>query len=621
MTVFAGRIDPVLDVQGHTGVDDDRSYADEVAQRGAKDGAQFTGNGTTDNITAPVSNVQTATIAGATFTAGMIGKFVTVASATNAQNDGTFLVTAVPSSTQVSYVNASGVVEATTSATYDVYEPYSIGDDIDFIASDRKAIKGTSDHTSAIPTYERPTAVGTDIDANLTNIAGKTTDAKALVSTRKFENQAVAATNLVVTLTDSGNMQHADATDRTGIPIQDGADAAALSSCYTEIINPATGYALEVDGKARGSIDCDAGGADVLPADGDTVVMNDGVNAAVTFEFDTNASVTETATLRAVDISAAADDDDVRDALITAITNAPALDISAYSGGAGVVTLVNNLGGVAGNVAITEDVTDADFTVTGMTGGLATAGQRIYGFTQAGSSTEPNSVEVKFYSVAVGSPISTSNPYTWEASQPTTIDIFYPYRERFDNTDENAFRTMLVHGIIGDAAVSQGLTDLLSAVGVNGGDDDLSGVLTNLTNYFVFSGLDTDPSVVEVLNEINEQIGDRDYTGSTLTDGQTITASLQALSDALTSSSVTRIIERLSAAVPKNTAHTLPGANTYTVDGTYNGLNMDVYWRKQLRDPGPNSVQSNDYAETSTTQITPYEQIKAGDSINYFIRQ
>jgi len=621
MTVFAGRIDPVLDVQGHTGVDDDRSYADEVAQRGAVDGSTATGNGTSDNISAPVSNVQTATIAGASFTAGMIGKFVTVASATNGANNGTFLVTAVPSGTSISYVNASGVIEASTSATYDIYAPYSIGDDIDFIASDRKAIKGTANHTSAIPTYERPTAVGTDVDANLTNIAGKTLDAKAWISTRKFENQAVAATNLVVTLSDAGNMQHADATDRTGIPIQDGADAANLESCYTEIINPDTGQALEVDGKARGSIDCDAGGTDVLPADGDTVVLDDGVNSAVTFEFDTNASVTETATLRAVDISAAADDDDVRDALIEAITNAPTLDISAYSGGAGLVTLVNNLGGVAGNVAITEDVTDVDFTVTGMTGGLATTGQRIYGFTQAGSSTEPNSVEVKFYSIAHGAPISTANAYTWESVQPTTIDIFFPYRERLDNTDENAFRTMLVHGIVGDAALSQQVSDLLTAVGISGGDDDLSGVLTNLTNYFVFSGLDTDPSVVEVLNEINEQIGDRDYSGAVLSDGQTITASLQALSNAIAGSSVTRIIERLSAAVPKNTAHTLPGANTYTVDGTYNGLNMDVFWRKQLRDPGPNTVESNDYAETSTTQITPYELIKAGDSINFMIRQ
>ena len=331
--------------------------------------------------------------------------------------------------------------------------------------------------------------------------------------------------------------------------------------------------------------------------------------------------MTETGTLRQVDISAASDEDDVRDALIEAINRAPTLDISATSGGAGLVDLVNNTGGTAGNVAITDTVTDANFTVTGMTGGLATAGERIYGFTQAGSSTEPNSVEVKFYSRAHGEPLSTANAYTWESGHPTTVDVYFAYAQRVDNLDVNAFRRMLVHGIVGDAAMHQGILRLVNAIGIGVNDEDLSAVLTNLTDFFVFSGLPAAPTVVDALNEINEQIGDRDYTGSILSDGQTVTASLQALSDAIGASSLTRVIERLSAAIPKNTAHTLPGSNTYTLDATNNGLNMYVIWRKQWRDPGPNTVQSNDYAETSTTQITPYEQIKEGDSINYLILQ
>lgn len=621
MTVFAGRIDPVLDIQGHTGVDDARTLAEEVAQRGAQEGTQQTGNGTTDNVTAPDgNNVQVATVAGAGFTAGMVGYFVTVAGMSNGANNGTFLVTA-QSGTTISYVNASGVVEANIAATFDIYAPFSIGDDIDFIASDRKAIKGTSNHTDAVPTYERPTAVGTNVPANLTNMAGKTTDAMVLNETRKYENASVSSGNLVITLTDAGNMQHADAVDETGIPIQDGAASADLESCYTEIINPATAQAMEVDGRARGTIDCDSAASAVTPADTETFVLDDGTNPAVTFEFDTNASVTETNTLRAVDISAAADEDDVRDAIIAAVNEAPVLNIQAESGGAGIVDLLNLTGGTAGNVAITETVTNANFVVTGMTGGLATSGQRIYGFTQAGSSTEPNSVEVKFYSVAHGSPVSTANPYTWEASLPTVVDVYYAYTQRVDNLDKNAFRRTLVHGIVGDAAISQGLTNVINAIGINPGDDDLSGVLTNLGDFFVFGGLDADPSVVEALNALNEQIGNRDYTGTILSDGQTITASLQALSDAIGSSSVTRVIERLSAAIPKNTAHTLPGGNTYTLDATNNGLNMWVFWRKQLRDPGPNTVQSNDYAETSVTQITPYEQVKADDSVNYFILQ
>ena len=73
--------------------------------------------------------------------------------------------------------------------------------------------------------------------------------------------------------------------------------------------------------------------------------------------------------------------------------------------------------------------------------------------------------------------------------------------------------------------------------------------------------------------------------------------------------------------VAKNVAHALPGGNTYTLDGTDNGLNMWVVWRKLFRDPGPNTTQSNDYDETSTTSITPYEKLKDGDSINYMILQ
>ncbi len=120
---------------------------------------------------------------------------------------------------------------------------------------------------------------------------------------------------------------------------------------------------------ATGTIDCDDTGTAVVVADGEAVVVDDGENPPVTLEFDTNASVVETNTLRQVDVSAAADDDDVRDALITAITGAPALDITATIGGAGVVNLTNDNPGSAGNVAITDTVTSGLFATTGMAGG------------------------------------------------------------------------------------------------------------------------------------------------------------------------------------------------------------------------------------------------------------
>ena len=122
--------------------------------------------------------------------------------------------------------------------------------------------------------------------------------------------------------------------------------------------------------------------------------------------------------------------------------------------------------------------------------------------------------------------------------------------------------------------------------------------------------------MVSALNVLNQQIGNRTYTGPYLTSGQTITASLQALSDAINTASVVRTIERLLADVNANTAHTLPGGITYVLDGTNNGKFLFVFWRGLLRDPGT-VVNGDDYQETSTTQITPYSKIKAGDHITY----
>jgi hypothetical protein len=124
--------------------------------------------------------------------------------------------------------------------------------------------------------------------------------------------------------------------------------------------------------------------------------------------------------------------------------------------------------------------------------------------------------------------------------------------------------------------------------------------------------------VEELLNALNASIGSRDYSGTVLNDGETITTSLQALADAIGATSVVRTIERLAAQANKHTAHSLPGALTYTIDGAFNGRNMWVYWRGVLRDPG-SVANGDDYAETSTTSITPFSDIKAKDHINYFI--
>lgn len=650
MTVFEGRIDPELDVQGRVSIVNTRSLTDEAAERGAQDGSQATGNGSSDNVTAPDGNdVQTATVAGASFTASMVGKFVTVASMTNGANNGTFLVTA-QTGTTISYVNASGVVESSISATFDVYAPYSAADNVDFNATDRKNIKGTASHTTDVPTYVRPSAIGTSVPANLTNIAGNTLDAKArvtdvkqasvklrpsiadgdgnvLVSDETFTTTNYHFTsddlNSFITLTDGtatgasgtyriktvtdgktleldglaatgagtvtwvleGDLKgyttsrgYADAVDRRGIPIADSGaeDETVYEATFCDVIEPTSG--------GRPSEE-----------DGDAIYGRSFGDAK-----DPNRTATNEASRAFVQ-------------LITGVNSGAAVDssleiISGRSGSAASITGGNtNITGLSG-------MTDQDIGRWLSIWNLAADEAGHYQIATIVSATE--------VTVTRGSNFTAdaSGAVEWQVSRhPGTWDFYTPDRYRMDEMSETAGRTTLIGGIVADAELALDIAQIREFIGA--ADGDTTPTLTNTGADYIWSDLSnpSDTSVEEALNEINTQVGNRTYTGGTLTSGQTVTASLQALSNAISSSSITRVIERLSAAIPKNTAHTLPGSNTYTLDATNNGINMFVVWRKQWRDPGPNTVQSNDYAETSTTQITPYEQIKAGDSINYMI--
>ena len=730
MAVRPNALDQQLDIKGTLNSVNTKTLTDETSSFGAS-----TATGTGDTIGGAAPSM-TLTDAGAAFTAQDVGRYITIVGATTPANDGSFLISAFTSSTLITYQNASGVAEAFT-GTYTVRDPYSLEDDINFARTDRKLIKGTASHTTAVPTYQRPTAIGTNVDANLTNIAGKTLDAKAVVNTRLYRGQALTVGTTSQLITDTGNLQHADAVDTTGVPVFDGYDAGNHESTYVDIINSTnTNSSMVVLGKATGTLSVIKGsqlvdgetfilndgvnpavtfefdsnasvvqtatlravnftggdtantirstiitaignatsltmsaasGTDVVATgsittvagsalvDGETFVLNDGVNPAVTFEFDSNASVVQSATLRAVNFTGGDSSGTVRDTIIAAVAGAPTLDITASIGGAALVNLVNDTAGYAGNVVITETVADvgfivtgmsagttviditntvsgaagnvaiietvanANFTFTGMSGGSANAGYRIYGRTIAAGGTEPNSVVVSFRQVAPGAALATSVAYTWEKGQNTSVDLYYGYRERMDLMSEVAGRVILTNNIIGDAGLSQDINDIRRILGAVDGETHLT-ALTNKTNFYVFSTLDSTPTVTEALNSVNTQIGNRDYTGAILTDGQTITASLQALSVAISASSATRIIERLVATNNAGVARTLPGGNSYTLDGTNNGLNLYLYVRSLIWDPGP-ITDGNHYAETSTTSFTPYTKINNKDHINYFIIQ
>lgn len=491
-------LDQILDVQGSFSQSSSRTLTDESSGFGAPLSGQ---TGAVANITTFGSGISTFT--GLTgMTANSVGNFLTVSGAATGGNNGTFLIISYISAVSVTIANAAGVApDANNGAiTWTERRAYSLNDDLDFERTDRAAIKGVA-YTAAIPTYQRPTAVGTNVPANLSNIAGKTTDAQGFLTNRRFAAATVAASNTLITISSAGNLKHSDAVDKTGIPCFDAAPyTGSYSNCFVEITNPADGTQLTVQ--------------------------------------------------------------------------------------AGIHT-----------------------------------GEKIYGITNGGSSTSPDSVEIVFYSVPYGGDVATqSTAYTWEAALGiTSIDLFYGFFQRLDQLPENALRTLQSLGVEESGGIRQDITDIQEVIGMDDGDTSLAGHLTNTGNYFPFVNLpDGTPSVVEALNTLNSQIGNRDYTGGILSDGQTVTASLQALSNAFAGSTSVRTIERLGSDVTANTAHTLPGGITYTLDGTGNGRNLWVYWRGLLKDPGL-VANGDDYGETSTTQITAYSLIRSGDHINYIV--
>jgi hypothetical protein len=247
------------------------------------------------------------------------------------------------------------------------------------------------------------------------------------------------------------------------------------------------------------------------------------------------------------------------------------------------------------------------------------AGEKVFGVTENGASTSPNTVEVHFYSVPVGGNATTqSTAYTWEAGQPTTINLVYGYGERGDLLDLNCLRSTPALGVVSDAAIQNQINNIYSYDGTASGDTNISAYLTNTGNYFPFSYLagGASDTVIAALNVLNSEFGNMTFTGSILTSGSTITQALQSLSNAVTGTTVVRYIERLASSVSANTSHLLPGGATYTLDGTNNGKYLFVFWRGLLRDPGT-VANGDDYAETDTTHITPYSKLNAHDHVTY----
>jgi hypothetical protein len=616
MSALAGLLDQQIDIAGSLNQSGALPYGEESLFLGAAITGQ---TGVAANVIAGAPAGQ-ARISGLTgMTAESLHKFLRLSGAASGGNNGEFLIVNHIDANTVDVVNASAVAPDANngSITWTERQGYSLEDNVNYTLSDRANIKGVA-FDAAIPTYVRPTAIGSNVDKSLTNLISL--DSKALVTDREALGEAVAEGDTLVTLSDAGNLTHADAVDRTGVPIQDGADAGVFEASYVEIYDPATGQPLTLLGSEVGDFTTVAASLLAVGADTDFVTIDDGVNTPTVFVFDDDGSHAETEFSRSVDHTGTETADFIRDALVAAILAAPSLLVTAVSGGAATVNFTHANPGVQAGAVATETVANAGFLVSDFAGGDADYGDRVYGITFAGSATEPNEVEVQFFHVAPGAALSVSNVYTWERDQPTSVNMVYGFRERMDSMSDVALRRRLANGLVGDAGLSQRINDLQDVLSdlLADGVTHLGGLLTPTTNFFAWSDLpDATPDVVEALNVLNTEIGNRDYTGAILTDGETITASLQALSDAVAGSNFTRVIQVLTVAVAVGAVLTIP-SGTYTPDSN-SGQNLILFWRKELRTPGDGTEGGHDYDETSSTTVTVYNKVKVGDIAEWLV--
>jgi len=313
-------LNQALDIKGSETQNSSMSLADESAGLGRRIAGQ---TGVAASIIVG-ANVVVSGLTGMSIDSS--GRFLTISGATNAANNGTFTIVDFNSATSVNIINSVATTDLNNgNISWIERNPYSLEDDLNFERTDREAIKGVS-YTAAVPSYNKVTNQFASIPANLSNIAGKTTDAKALIANKRFNNIVVTSGISFIKIT--GTFPYADAVNITGIPISDGFDSGNQDATYVGIL----------------ASDSESG-----------FYVNSGIHE----------------------------------------------------------------------------------------------GERIYGRTRQGSTgVDGTSVEIEFRSVVKNANISTSVPYTWETSQPTTIHLLYSYRYGIDQISDTSLRNIIVDGII-----------------------------------------------------------------------------------------------------------------------------------------------------------------------------
>lgn len=527
-----------------------------------------------------------------------VGNFITFSGAASPSNNGTFLIDAYISATSVKIVNPSAVANDANNPNITWIEraPYSLQDDLNYERTDRQNIKGVG-YDAPIPTYQRPTAIGTNVPANLANIASKTTDAVAYNVNRAFFGVTPSIGNTKVTITSAGFLKHADTVNETGVPCFDAAPFVGdWISCYVHIVDGyTTGSELTVlSGPHHGEriFGQTFNGSSTSP----NSVEVHFYSAPFAVNYATNATpyTWESGQVGVVNFLYGYNERlDTLDQ--NAFRTVPALGILTDAQLSGEINnIINTIGSFDGYTSLA---------------GLLTNTSPYFPFWSLNATpTVVDALNVLNYQV--GDTIFTGNGYGGGTLLVNDGTVTQNLNLLGSNVGLN---TGYTGGTFSTGTVlidGYNITQLLQLLGSNLGDN------TNYTGGNVTDGY----SVTQAIEYFNTTIGYYgNFTGSTLNDGYSISQNLQQLANSIASSSISRTIEILGSPLTAGTPHTLPGSISYTQDFSNNAQYLWVYTRGVLRHPGPASAYA-DYTETSPTSVTFYQSNKTGDYIDYFVK-
>lgn len=586
-------------------------------------------------------------------------------------NSGIYLITAVNGSEIT--VSASGLINETCDA--EVFAPYSLESDLNYARSDRAAIKGVG-FADGIPTYT--TAYNDEqLSANLNNLAGKGTDAKGFLFPRKALGVAVSSGDQSISFNIGFSGVLADSSMKgaswKGVPCwNSGPYANDWTSTFAILIDPVTGNTVSpllpdgqpddakvVIGRTR-SPNTGNSEASQLPSgevsayldlftiDRDKEIKAENVtpytweaglptSIEVNYAYFTSLKDADSNAFRQVMATGLVSDADLR----TDVDNLQ-LAVGVTDGYDWLNALNQSVDTLFGTLA-SPTVTAALNHISDVFGSFNYVPVNITQQTIAGAIQDIDS--------AIGSRVDGYNTsLTSLSAQISELDLAIGDRSSFTGPNVSVDSTVVaainsLDGVIGDRAIET-TPNIVTATDpvvsqVYAIDQALgartAGNILDGTHTFAEEMLELDAAIgamplvdgynfqayvrgtagtlVDDIVSLDSAIGSRDYSGTLLTDGQSVTESLQALADALSSSHVNRYIVQLANDFAAGTAYSLPAGFSH---GSDNGQSLWVFTRGMLRHPGAFDGVADYSEDAGGNTVTFYSPLRANDVLDFF---